>query len=109
MDKSFHKLSEIVCQQRIEEQTVVVPVYGFWEKFWSQSRSFSLERILERIIEQIDDVPVPQILEVIVDWVRLMSATEDRRAIVDVLIPQIVKSNVEIVEKVLEEGISDRI
>ena len=58
MDKIVEdKLSEILCQQRIVEQIVVVPVLRFWEKLRSLSRSPSLECVLERFGERIDDEP----------------------------------------------------
>ena len=55
-------------------------------------RFFPQERLSERIIEHIVDVLIPQFLEEIVELVRSMSATADRRAIVDVPLPQKVKT-----------------
>ena len=66
------------------------------------------KRISNRV-SQLADEPVPQNLEVIAKLVRWTAAMADRRAIVDVPIPQIVKTNVEIVEKVFQEWISEKI
>ena len=61
------------------------------------------QRVLQRTMEQITGVPVPQVVEEIVqeeivDLVRLTSATVDRRVNVDVPVPQIMEENVEVVK-----------
>ena len=76
--------------------------------FAELSRSFSEQRISKRVSQLVDE-PVPQKLEEIVERVRWISATADRRVIMDVLIPQITEENVEVVENVFQEWISERI
>ena len=58
--------------------------------------------------EKVDE-PVPQNLEVIVERVGWTSATADCRVFVDVPMPQIMEENVEVVENILQEWISERI
>ena len=71
---------------------------------WRWPKVITQEWVSERVVEQIVDIPIPQIVEEIVEAIRLVLQERIVQEIVDVPVPQIMEEILEVVRVMSQDA-----